>query len=66
MEQVRSTLSILPNEMMRELVLRLVWGAGGPKDVDNGGVIGRRFLRRPFPSLLKSDEVFPRWGSMVL
>ena len=56
MERGGSTFNILPKELMRELVLRLVWGAGGPKDFDSGG---RCFLPRTSVSLVKNVKAFP-------
>ena len=44
----------------QELVLRLVWGAGGPRDFDNGTMAGRRFLRKPYTNLSKTVGVFSR------
>ena len=44
--------------LIRELVLRLVWGAGDPRDFDNGITTGRCFLPRPDVSLAKNPEVF--------
>ena len=48
-------------ELMRELVLWQVWGPGGPTgDFDSGTIAGRCFVPRPFASLEKNVEVFPR------
>jgi hypothetical protein len=41
---------------MQELVPRLVWSPGGPRDSDSG----RRFAPRLFASLEKDVEIFPR------
>ena len=32
---------------MQELLLRLVWSAGDPRDLDNGTMVGGRLLPRP-------------------
>ena len=47
-------------ELMGELALWLVWGPGGPRDFDSGTIAGRSFVPRPFASLEKNVEVFPR------
>jgi hypothetical protein len=47
-------------ELMRKLVLWQVWGLGGPRDFDSGTITGCSFVPRPFASLEKNVEVFPR------
>jgi hypothetical protein len=47
-------------EPLRELILRQVWGPGGPRDPDSGTIAARSFVPRPFASLEKNVEVFPR------
>ena len=56
MEQVNTR----SKEQTRELVLRLVWGAGDAKDFDNGTVAGSCFLPRPDASLVKNAKVCSR------
>lgn len=53
---------------MQELVLRLVWDAGDPRDFGGepiGGLMGRlmdgrRFVPRSYMSLVRNVEVFSR------
>jgi hypothetical protein len=42
-------------DLMREHVLRQVWGPGGPRDSESG----RRFTPKLFASLENNVEVFP-------
>ena len=59
-------IGIMSKEPMRELVLRLVWGAGDPRDFDSGTVAGRSSLKRPYASLVKNVVAFSRWRSIIL
>jgi len=46
----------------QDLILRLVWGPGEPRDFDNGtAAAGRCFLMRLYASLVKSVGAFSRW-----
>ena len=51
---------------MQELLLRLVWSAGDPRDFESGTTVGRRFLPRPCASPVKNIEVFSWKRSMIL
>ena len=64
-ESEMENVSIRSKETMRRLVLRLVWGAGDPKDLDSGTTAGYSFLPTPYASLVKNVEVFSRQRSMI-
>lgn len=49
-----------PEEFMRKLVLRLVWGAGDPRKSGGERVAGRCFLPRPYANPAKNVKVFSR------
>jgi len=51
---------------MRELVLRLVWGAGEPRAFDSRVATGPCSLLRACVSLVKNPEAFSRQWSMIL
>jgi hypothetical protein len=57
-------INIEPEEPMQELVLRLVWCAGDPRDFDGGMTVGRCVLPRPYASLVRNVEDFSRKRSM--
>ena len=50
-------MSVRSEELRRELVLRLVWGAGDPRDFDGGRGCSQQ---RPCVSLVKRVEVCSR------
>ena len=54
------SISIGSKELVREIVLRLVWGAG------DRSMIGRGLPPKPCASLVKNVEIFPQWRSMIL
>ena len=58
-------IGIMSKELMREFVLKLVWGTGDPRDFDSGTVAGRGSLQRPYASLVKKIEAFSRWRSII-
>jgi len=45
---------------MQELVLRLVWDTGDPRDFGNGTVTGRCLVTKPCANFVKNIEVFSR------
>jgi hypothetical protein len=53
-------IGIWSEELMRELVLWLVWGPGGPRDSDSGTIAGRCFAPRLFASMAKNVDVISR------
>jgi len=52
-------------EVTREVILRLVWGAGEDRDFDNGLIGGRCFPPNPDANLVKNVEVLSRPRPMV-
>ena len=67
-----SWVSVRSEEVRRELVLRLVWGAGDPMGLNptgldtSGAMVGRGFPPRRYTSLVKNVEVFSRYRSIIL